>query len=195
MSERVSGIGEPEVLHEGRYLRLVQRSFPGGQWEYTERPGVSGVAAMVAVTDDGQVPLVRQFRVPLGCEVWELPAGLRDGDERGDETARRELVEECGLAARQCEWLMRSPACQASSALVLDFYLLEGLSEVPAEGGDEQFPLHRELVPLAEVEAFVLARMAEGELVDARIIAAVRLAQARIYARSPGMQEGRPSAE
>ncbi|MBI3863951.1 MAG: NUDIX hydrolase [Planctomycetia bacterium] len=42
--------------------------------------------------------MTREFRVPLGDYELSFPAGLRDGDERLEETARRELAEETGLS-------------------------------------------------------------------------------------------------
>ena len=171
-------LGAPEVMAEGRYLRLVRRPFAGGAWEYVERPGVTGIAVMLAVTDDGRVPLIRQFRVPLAREVWELPAGLCDRREDLATTAVRELEEECGLTASTVEHLATTPAGQASVAHVLDFFVLTDLS--PADrAGDEPFPIHCELVPLDSVPGFLAERAAAGELVDARIFAALHFARER----------------
>lgn len=177
-------LGPEETMHEGRFLHLVRRAFPGGQWEYTKRPNVPGIAVMLALTDDGMVPLVRQFRVPVGAVVWELPAGLCDRDEPLETTAVRELEEECGLTAERVTWLMRTPACQASSAMVLDFYLLEGIREVVAPPGDEVFPIERRLVPLQDLEDFLADRASHGEVVDARILAAACIARRRLRDRA-----------
>ncbi len=177
-------LGPEETLCEGRFLRFVRRCFPGGQWEYTRRPNVPGVVVLFALTDDARVPLVRQFRVPLGMEVWELPAGLCDRDEPKEATAVRELEEECGLTAGRVEWLMRAPSCQASSASTLDFYLLEDVREVVAPPGDEHFPIECRLVPLGELEEFVAERMEAEEMVDARILAALTVVRRRLAQRA-----------
>ncbi len=87
-------LGPPEVLCEGRFLRLVRRTVPGGVWEYAERVGVQGVVLMFAIDAQGRVPLVRQYRAPVQSEVWELPAGLCDTPEPMERTAIRELEEE-----------------------------------------------------------------------------------------------------
>ena len=47
--------------------------------------------------DPGQILLVRQYRYPLGREVYELPAGLIDAGETASEAAVREIKEETGL--------------------------------------------------------------------------------------------------
>ena len=54
-----------------------------------------GAVAVVAVTEGGEVLLVRQYRGPVDRELLEIPAGTRDVDgEEPQETARRELLEE-----------------------------------------------------------------------------------------------------
>lgn len=52
---------------------------------------------VLAVTVDGRVPLVRQYRPTLERFTLELPGGLRDADEDPVVSATRELWEETGL--------------------------------------------------------------------------------------------------
>ena len=58
-----------------------------------------GGACVAALTEDGRVYLVRQFRYAFGQEIWELPAGKLEPGEDPLEAAKRELGEEAGLAA------------------------------------------------------------------------------------------------
>src|SRR5436190_21784999 len=89
-----------EVLYEGKFRRYVRR----GGWEYVARRNVTGIVGIIAVTDDGKLVLVEQFRPPVGKNVIEIPAGLA-GDVAGSEhealaeAARRELLEETGYEA------------------------------------------------------------------------------------------------
>jgi ADP-ribose pyrophosphatase len=58
-----------------------------------------GFAAVVPVTDEGRVVLVRQWRQPLGDFTLELPSGGVDAGEEPEVAARRELFEETGYRA------------------------------------------------------------------------------------------------
>jgi ADP-ribose diphosphatase len=60
-----------------------------------------GSAVMMAVDEKKRILLVRQYRLPAGKELWELPAGRLDPGEKPLQAARRELVEETGYRARK----------------------------------------------------------------------------------------------
>jgi ADP-ribose pyrophosphatase len=50
---------------------------------------------------DGQILLVRQFRIVAGQPMVEIPAGLREPNESAESCAARELAEELGYTAGQ----------------------------------------------------------------------------------------------
>jgi ADP-ribose diphosphatase len=62
-------------------------------------------AATVALTPDGCVVLVRQYRPAVEKETLELPSGLVDEGETPETAARRELLEETGYEAAEVELL------------------------------------------------------------------------------------------
>lgn len=158
-----------ETLHEGRWLRLMQR----GRWEFAARVHGQGMAVIIiAATSDDEVLFVEQFRVPLGKKTIEMPAGLV-GDERDDDTladaARRELIEETGYEAAQVEVLLVGPTSSGMSSERIAFVRATGLRKVGEGGGigDEQITVHR--VPRADAPAWLMRKNAEGYEVDLKL--------------------------
>ena len=64
-----------------------------------------GSAVMMAVDDNKQILLVRQFRLPARQNLWELPAGSIEEDESPLKAAKRELREETGYSAKKWDKL------------------------------------------------------------------------------------------
>ena len=156
----------PETLYESRYLRLLRR----GKWEYAQRTTAKGVVIIVAVTPEGKLLLVEQYRPPVGCRVVELPAGLA-GDVLGaenealEEAARRELLEETGYEADSMRHVFD---CTTSAGLTDEtaaVFLAGGLKKVSAGGGDDSEDIVVHEVPLAQVDDWLRGKMAEGCLV------------------------------
>ena len=86
------------------YWRVETRKFRSGDgeehiWYSAKRPNPETVH-ILGLTNDGLVPVIRQWRYPLEAPVWELPAGLCDIEgEAMTQTALRELEEERGRLA------------------------------------------------------------------------------------------------
>jgi 8-oxo-dGTP pyrophosphatase MutT (NUDIX family) len=60
----------------------------------------SDYVVVLAVTPDGRIPLVRQYRPAVEDFTLEFPAGIIDAGEDAATTARRELLEETGFPTR-----------------------------------------------------------------------------------------------
>lgn len=168
---------ERKVLAAGRHLRFVVEE----GWEYVERPGVSGIAVIVAVTRDDRLLLVEQYRRPVGGRVLELPAGLA-GDVAGHEAedladaARRELLEETGYEAEVMQPLAQGPPSVGVTSEVVTFFRAKGLRKAGPGGGDgsESIVVHE--VPSSEVDAFLRRHAAAGLQVDPKVYAGLYLA-------------------
>jgi ADP-ribose pyrophosphatase len=65
--------------------------------EYIRHPGGVGIVPVI----DGNVILIRQFRIAIEREIIELPAGRLEPNEEPVNCAMRELEEEIGYRAKQ----------------------------------------------------------------------------------------------
>jgi 8-oxo-dGTP pyrophosphatase MutT (NUDIX family) len=59
--------------------------------------------SVLAVTAEGRIPVVRQFRPAVRRFTLEFPGGLRDEEEAPETCAIRELAEEVGLAVSRVQ--------------------------------------------------------------------------------------------
>ena len=157
-----------ETVWQGRFLAMKV----DGKWEYVSRARGIQAAVIIAI-DDGHVILVEQYRVPLGCNCLELPAGLV-GDETAGEpaaiAAARELEEETGYRADRIEEL---GFFHSSPGMVSEGFTLvraHGLTKVGEGGGDgdENIVVHR--VALSTLPDFVAAKRAEGVAMDVKLL-------------------------
>lgn len=152
-------------------LRSDQVAMPGGGQATREVVEHHGAVAVVALDDDDHVTLIHQYRHPLGRRIWELPAGLIDHvGEDPVETARRELVEEVGLAATDWSVLVDVAASPGFTDEVVRVFLATGLSLVDREVlGEEEADLVARKVPLTEAVRMALA----GEIVNGAAVGGI----------------------
>ena len=176
MGRAFTHLGDEPVV-DGWRIRLVKARFEAPDGTRFERDVVRhpGAVAVVPVTDDGNVLLVRQYRGPIDTELLEIPAGTRDVEGEAPEvTAARELAEEVGVRARDLRLLvtmLNSPGfCDERTWL----YLATGLEVCSGEraGIEEQ---HMEIVelPLAAVDDLV----ATGVLCDGQTVLGLLMAR------------------
>lgn len=60
-----------------------------------------GAVTILPLIDDSHICLIRNYRVSVGKELLELPAGTLEPDEPHAVTAKRELIEETGYRAEE----------------------------------------------------------------------------------------------
>lgn len=160
-------------VHIGRVvgLRVDEVVMPGGTTATREVIEHLGAVAVVALDADQRVTLIHQYRHPMGHRLWELPAGLID--HLGEDpvgTAKRELVEEVGLAAGDWVTLVDVAASPGFTDEVVRVFLARELSDVDRDVlGDEEADLVVRKFPLADAVAMALG----GELVNGATVAGV----------------------
>jgi len=166
------------VLGAGKYIRLIQE----GRWEFAERTLACGAVAIIAVTNENELVLVEQHRVPMGGPTIELPAGLV-GDIDGEPTddwaliARRELLEETGFQARTMKRMTFGPMSAGFSSETVALYLAGGLTRVHAGGGVEHEEIKVHLAPVDRIETWLKRKARAGMHIDQKIFAGLYFAQ------------------
>lgn len=166
------------VAYQGAYLRIDEELWPGlGSWEVIVQPGAS---AVLPVTPDGDVLLVRQLRPAIREELTEIPAGLLDVEgEDAITCAARELFEETGYRHRTIELLGGAYVSPGSTNHYV--HLFWALTEHQAEGVPE---------PGIEVRREPLGAMVEaaraGRVRDAKTALALLMLGSR-----PAASDGR----
>jgi 8-oxo-dGTP pyrophosphatase MutT (NUDIX family) len=172
MHERVI---ESRRNYEGRVvnLRVDTVELRNGHVATREVVEHSQAVAIVPVADDGRIVMVRQYRLPAGAELLEVPAGSLDGGEDAESGAQRELQEETGFAAgrlvRLCGFWVAPGYCTE----YIHVYLAEQLRESRLDA-DEDEEVEVELLTLEDA----LARVDRGEIEDAKSLVGL-LAYAR----------------
>jgi ADP-ribose pyrophosphatase len=168
---------ERTTLAEGQHLRLIRE----GHWEYADRAKASGAVVIVAITDDRQLILVEQYRIPVGRRVVELPAGLV-GDVEGaeneqlEEAARRELLEETGYEASELKLLTVGPPTAGLASEIVAFILATGIKRVSTGGGIEHEQIEVHCVPLDGAAAWLAGRGGSEVYIDPKVYAGLYFA-------------------
>ena len=170
---------DSRLLHKGRYLEFRLDTIERADGSRAERDVVRhpGAVAILAIDDDDHVLLVRQYRLPAGRTLLEIPAGTLDVDpvsgvvEDPDLAARRELEEETGHRAGSWERLASFWTAPGFASELMHLYLATDLAPVrddrlgPDE--DERLELHR--LPVADA----IAAADRGEIADGKSLVAL----------------------
>lgn len=159
-----------EVLYDGKIIcvKKDKARLENGRIVTRELVSHPGGVCIVALNDQDQVYMVRQFRYPYHRVLLELPAGKLEPGEDPLECGKRELEEETGMTAASYENLGDFYPTVGYVDEVLYTYLATGLTKT-AQHLDENEFLDVELIPLEKLYRMVM----NGEIQDGKTQTAI----------------------
>ena len=167
-----------ELKYHGAILDVYQDTvtIPNGntaKWDFIKH---KGAAAVIPITDDGRIIMVRQYRNALERDTLEIPAGGLDSvDEPGIQCAARELEEETGYHSDDLEWLITIRTTVAFCNEKIDIFTAKNLRKTKQHLDEDEF-IDLELYTLEELQEKILT----GEIEDSKTVAALMSYQVKL---------------
>ena len=163
-----------ERIYSGKIIDVEKwtAKLPNGNEALREIVLHKGASAIVPVDEEGNVYLVRQFRMPFQKISLEIPAGKLDyaGEDRF-ECAKRELREETGFSAKKWKHLTDLETTPGFCTEIISVYLARGLEKGETDFDDDEFI---DLVKMSVRDA--AAMVMRGEITDSKSIAGILMA-------------------
>jgi ADP-ribose diphosphatase len=133
--------------------------------------------SVVAVDDEENVVLFRQFRYPMKEYLLEIPGGIKSANETPEDCAKRELEEEAGFSASRFTPLILGyyQLCSIANP-VMNIYLARGLRRIESRREDTEIIRDISLIPLDLAYRMVM----QGEIKTAFSMLGILLAYSEI---------------
>jgi len=167
-------INKQTQLHHGRVFSMVKENITLDNnvtidIDIIRHPGAS---AIVPLSDNNMVILIKQYRHAIGGYIWEIPAGTLNKNEDPLECAKRELTEETGFKADVFQKLGEITPVPGYSDERIHLFLATGLTPAKQNlDADEILKVHE--IPLDEV----MKMINKGEIQDGKTICGMFMAQ------------------
>ncbi|BDS50595.1 NUDIX domain-containing protein [Rhodoluna lacicola] len=153
-------VSRRDVVFNGKIWDVVSETFDyQGQKLVREFVAHPGAVAVIALNEQQEILLIKQYRHPVREYLWEVPAGLLDmpGESRL-EAAKRELLEETGYIANDWQGLIEFHTTPGGNDETISIFLAKDLRlqghDFELEG--EEVDLEVRWVPLADALSSVM---------------------------------------
>ncbi len=165
---------EDREVFRGRVFALKTKRvvLPNGRSTSLNIVEHPGAVTIVPIFPNGDVLLIRQFRLAAGGNIYEIPAGTMERGETPRETAMREIVEETGHRAKTMRKITEFWTAPGFCTELMHLFVAEGLT--PAEGEGDADEIIR---PLRVPYARALRMIREGKIRDAKSIVGLLMAR------------------
>jgi ADP-ribose pyrophosphatase len=127
-----------------------------------------GAVAVVATDSDHRVLMVKQFRLPAGQVMWEIPAGVLELDESPETCASRELQEETGYKPLDLVYLGGVHPAPGYTTEFIRIYWSQHQEESKLEEDVDEF-VEAEWKPLQDV----LEMITTGVITDSKTVTGI----------------------
>ncbi len=129
------------LVYDGKIIKVLRDEalLENGAAAVREVVRHKGAVAVLAVDEGGSAYFVRQFRYPIGQELLEAPAGKLEAGENPLDCAKRELLEECGVAAKG--WTELGPIYTSPGFCdeAIWLFLARGISQKAPSPDEDEF--------------------------------------------------------
>ena len=171
-----------DVAWTGRIFNVdrLRVELPDGRVAIRDVVRHPGAVAIVALTEDGRICLVRQYRTALGRVTVEIPAGKLAPGEDPLECAGRELLEETGMSAEKIAFLTTIATSDGFCDELIHIYMATGLTFSRSDPDADEF-INVDLVPLEELVDAVL----DGRIEDAKTVVGALICDAVMHRLAP----------
>lgn len=162
------------TIYEGKVVNLQvdHVHLPDGRTSKREIVKHPGAVAVIAITPENKLILVRQYRKALEKTIIEIPAGKLEPGEDPAICAKRELEEETGYRAKNVRPLVSFYTSPGFANEYLHLYVAENLEEGKVNLDQDEFV---ELVEYTKEEC--IQAIQSQEICDAKTVLAVHLWQ------------------
>ncbi|MBP3951083.1 NUDIX domain-containing protein [Halalkalibacter suaedae] len=120
-------------------LHLEEVELPNGKTSTREIVTHPGAVAVVPITKEGKIVLVRQYRKALKKVIVEIPAGKLDENEEPEKAAKRELEEETGYLAKELKFLASFYTSPGFADEIIYLYAADKLEKGYANTDEDEF--------------------------------------------------------
>ncbi|MFC7441030.1 NUDIX domain-containing protein [Laceyella putida] len=166
-----------ETIFSGKvvHLQVDEVRLPDGRTAKREIVKHPGAVAVLAITEEKKLVLVRQYRKPLEKTILEIPAGKLEAGEEPSACAARELEEETGYRAKGLSHVVSFYTSPGFADELLHIYQADGLAKGQGNPDQDEFV---ELVECTLEEC--MEHIQNGDIMDAKTVAAVYLWQNQV---------------
>lgn len=163
---------EVKKIYDGKIIKFELQTVELCNKKLVEREIIrhKGGVAVIPITDNNEIILVRQFRKAFDTELLEIPAGKIEHNEKPEVCAERELKEETGFTADKISFISVMYPSPGYTDEKIYIYKAEGLKEGDLSLDEDEF-LNVEKYSLEQAVAMVKT----GILKDAKTIIAILL--------------------